>query len=242
MGARASGLPLELRDVRVTVADRGEIPRTLLDIPAFRLGAGERIAICGPSGSGKTTLLNLLAAIERPAAGGVRWGAITVSALTEGVADRWRRETLGLVFQAFHLFPGLSALENVLLPLRFDHFRVPPPARAAGVALLERVGVRPRAQVGVLSRGELQRVALARALLRQPAIVLADEPTASLDRANAAAVVDLLLALCAESGATLVVATHDAGLAARIGRTVEIVDGDLRSPAAATRLRLTPAA
>jgi putative ABC transport system ATP-binding protein len=242
MAASSSGLPLELRDVRATVADRGEIPRTLLDIPAFRIDAGERIAICGPSGSGKTTLLNLLAAIERPGAGAVRWGAVTVSALGEAVADRWRRETLGLVFQAFHLFPGLSALENVLLPLRFDRWRVPGDLRAAGTALLERVGVRPRARTDALSRGELQRVALARALLRRPAIVLADEPTASLDRANAIAVVDLLLALCAESGATLVVATHDAELSAPIGRSVEIVDGDLRARAAATRLRLTPAA
>jgi ABC-type lipoprotein export system ATPase subunit len=160
--ARPSSLGLVLRDVRVEYSDRGAGARTLLDVPEFRLPGGGEAAICGPSGSGKTTLLNLLAAIERPTRGIVQWGAVTVSGLPGRVADRWRRETLGFVFQQFHLFPGMSALDNVLLPLRFDRWSITAAVRADAHALLERVGVRPRAEAGVLSRGEQQRVAVAR--------------------------------------------------------------------------------
>jgi len=235
--ARRSSLALALRDVRVEYADRGAVARTLLDVPEFRLAGGGEAAICGPSGSGKTSLLNLLAGIERPVRGIVQWGSVAVSELPGHIADRWRRETLGFVFQQFHLFPGMSALDNVLLPLRFDRWSIAAPVRADAHALLERVGVRPGAAAGVLSRGEQQRVAVARALLRRPAIVLADEPTASLDRDNAGLVADLLFALCREAGATLIVATHDPQLAARTGAVVDIVDGGLRLRGAADRGR-----
>jgi putative ABC transport system ATP-binding protein len=234
---RPSCIALALRDVRVEAADPGAAPRAILDIPEFALPGGGQIAICGPSGSGKTTLLNLLAGIERPLRGIVQWGAVAVSGLPERAADRWRRETVGIVFQQFHLFPGMSALENVLLPLRFDRWSIASPVRGVACALLERVGVRPGADAGALSRGEQQRVAVARALLRRPAIVLADEPTASLDRESANLVADLLFALCREAGATLIVATHDPQLAARTGVVVDIVDGALRTRGAADRRR-----
>jgi putative ABC transport system ATP-binding protein len=244
MAARIlAGLGLEARGVRAVYAERGHDARVVLDIRELAVDGGVQVAICGASGSGKTTLLHMLAGIERPRDGVVRWGAVEVTALTERVADRWRRETLGLVFQQFHLFAGLSALENVLLPLRFDHWSMPAEARARALELLEGVGVRPDGDVGTLSRGELQRVAVARAMLRKPAIVLADEPTASLDRANADAIADLLCAMCRKDGATLIVATHDPLLARRLDRMFDIVDGDLRpQPVDASRPRLASVA
>jgi putative ABC transport system ATP-binding protein len=241
--AQTYGLGLELADVRVAYADRDGNARTILAVPEFRLDRGEHAAICGPSGSGKTTLLGLLAAIERPDRGTVRWGAVSVSSLGQRAADLWRRETVGLVFQQFHLFPGMSAIDNVLLPLRFDRWSIAPHLRAEARNLLDRIGVRPNADARVLSRGELQRVALARAMLRRPAILLADEPTASLDRGNAELVADLLCTLCQDIGATLVVATHDPQLAERVGHIVDIARGDLRPRAAtARRAQLAPVA
>jgi putative ABC transport system ATP-binding protein len=229
-----AGLALEARGVHVAFVDRGSPPRVLLDLRDFRVNAGTQVAICGPSGSGKTTLLHLLGGLERPARGVIRWGGVEVTALSERVGDLWRRETLGLVFQQFHLFPGLSALENVLLPLRFDRWSIAPEWRARALKLLERVGVRPDIDAALLSRGEQQRVAVARALLRRPAIVLADEPTASLDRNAANAVSDLLSSMCRGVNATLVVTTHDPLLAQRVDQAFEIADGRLRARAPAS--------
>ncbi len=241
-GVTTSRLGLELADIRVAFADRGGHARTVLAVPEFQLLRGEQAAICGPSGSGKTTLLHVLAGIERPTGGTVRWGGVPISHLTERAADRWRRESLGLVFQEFHLFRGMSALENVLLPLRFDRWSIAPDVLGDANDLLDRVGVWPGADVDTLSRGERQRVALVRALLRRPAIMLADEPTASLDRDGARRVTDLLCDLCRELGATLVVATHDPWLAERLDTIVDIAHGDLRPRAtAAQRPRLVSA-
>lgn len=225
-----AGLPLDARGVHVAFADRGSPPRVILDFREFRVDGGAQVAICGASGSGKTTLLHLFAGIERPLSGVIRWGGVEVTGLSERAADLWRRETVGLVFQQFHLFPGLSALENVLLPLRFDRWSIDPALRSRAEMLLARVGVRPRSDAATLSRGELQRVAIARALLRKPAIVLADEPTASLDRATASAVADLLSSMCRSVNATLIVATHDPSLAGRLDQVFDIVDTGLQSP------------
>ena len=230
-----SGLPLELQSLRATFAERGRAPREILDVRHLRLDGGAQVAICGPSGSGKTTLLHLVAALLRPRRGIIRWGDVEVTALTERIADRWRRETVGLVFQEFHLFPGLSALENVLLPLRFDRCSIEPASRSRALKLLDRVGVGPGEDVAALSRGEQQRVAVARALLRKPAIVLADEPTASLDRETANIVADLLSSMCRAAGATLLVTTHDAALAGRLDATYDVLDGDLRARSTAAR-------
>jgi putative ABC transport system ATP-binding protein len=218
VAAMRAGLPLELRDVRVAFVDEHNGPRVVLDIPALDITGGGQVAICGPSGSGKTTLLNVLAGIELAQRGTVRWGGIQVEALSPREGDRWRRQTLGLVFQQFHLFPGMSALDNVLLPLRFDRFAIARADRERGRELMERVGVTASARVERLSRGEMQRVAVARALVKAPAIVLADEPTASLDRDTAVVITDLLCRLCREQHATLVVVTHDAALAERLDR------------------------
>jgi putative ABC transport system ATP-binding protein len=227
-----AGLTLDARGVHVAFADRSAPPRVILDVREFRVDGGAQVAICGASGSGKTTLLHLFAGIERPMRGVICWGGIEVTALSERAADLWRRETLGLVFQQFHLFPGLSAVENVLLPLRFDRWSIDPALRARAVKLLERVGVRPHSDAAALSRGELQRVAIARALLRKPAIVLADEPTASLDRETASAVGDLLSSMCRSVNATLVVTTHDPSLAGRLDQAFDIVEARLRPQSA----------
>jgi putative ABC transport system ATP-binding protein len=198
----------------LTIAFQG---RSVLQGAEAGLAGGAMAALTGPSGSGKTSLIHALAGIERPAGGRIAWGPVAPWALGEAARDAWRRTTLGLVFQEFHLIEGLSALENALLPWRFDHARLPAGAAAAAAALLGRLGVPAGAQaVGRLSRGERQRVAIARALARAPAVLLADEPTASLDAESGAAVADLLLAEAAARGMTLLVATHDASLLAHL--------------------------
>ena len=224
-----AGLGLQVVDLRVAYSDRGRMARTVLDIPAFDVAGAMQVALCGPSGSGKTTLLNLLAGLRRPQRGTVHWSVVELTALGQGALDRWRRETVGLVFQQFHLFSGLSALANVLLPLRFTQWSIEARWKRRALDLLERVGIPAHANLQTLSRGEMQRVAVARALLRAPPIVLADEPTASLDLDTGRLIAGVLCTLCREAGATLIVATHDAALADRLDESYEIVDCRLRS-------------
>lgn len=200
-----------------------------LAIPELDLAPGARIALTGPSGSGKTTFLNLLTGLERLRHGTLAWGDTDLSALGEGARDRWRAGAVGLVMQDFHLFPGLSALDNVLLPQRLARWRSPADLAETGRALLARVGLdRPGQSVETMSRGQMQRVAVARALAARPAILVADEPTASLDADSGAAVGALLVDLARETGATLIVATHDPRLTARLdGGALRLADGRL---------------
>jgi len=199
-----------------------------LAVPTLDLPAGARVAVTGPSGAGKSTLINILTGLERIRQGSVVWGGIDLASLSEGARDRWRAENVGLVMQDFHLFPGLSALENVLLPQRLSHWRLPAAFKSEGLRLLKRVGIpRPDQSVETLSRGQMQRVAVARALLARPKILVADEPTASLDREAGAAVADLLLDLAAETGATLIVASHDPRLTDRLDRHLHLEAGQL---------------
>ena len=203
----------------------GDAP-AVLEMPALELEGGGRLAVTGPSGSGKTSLVHLLTGIEQPSDGAVRWGDVEISALGGPQRDRFRRERIGLVFQNFHLAPMLSALENVLLPHRFAHWGAPDALRAEARAKLRAVGAPdPDRRAGLLSRGEQQRVALVRALLRRPSILVADEPTASLDPANAAAVGALLEEGAATLGATLVVVSHDPALLARFPRVLRLAGG-----------------
>jgi putative ABC transport system ATP-binding protein len=220
--ATCAGLPLRIRNLIVAFDDGTGLRRTVLDIPAFDLDGTRQLALCGASGSGKTTLLHLLAGIEAPVRGSIRWGEIDVTALTGRPLDRWRRLTVGLVFQQFHLFPRLSAFENVVLPARFDHCRLPAETVSRARDLLRQVGVDVVRPVYTLSRGEMQRVAVARALVHRPAIVLADEPTASLDAETAQETLALLASLCRDHRATLIVATHDEGLAKTLDRRADI--------------------
>ncbi len=203
-----------------------------LEIPSLDLAAGGCLAVTGASGSGKSTLVNMLTGLARPGGGSVAWGGVEISALGEAARDRWRAANVGLVMQDFHLFPGLSALENVLLPARL--------ARAARAAVRARahelVGLsRPDQAVETLSRGEMQRVAVARAVLREPGVIVADEPTASLDAESGAAVADLLLSLAARLGSTLVLVSHDPRLVDRAGRRVTLAGGRIVADEGAVR-------
>jgi len=206
-----------------------------LDVASFRASAGERVGITGPSGSGKTSLLHVLAGLERPQRGAVLWGGTDILALPEPERDRWRRRTVGFVFQDFHLFSGLSALDNALLPATFERALIPGRVRQRARALLREVRVRDeRLPVERLSRGEMQRVALARALLFEPAVILADEPTASLDAEAARLVSDLMISLASATGSTVLIVTHDGSLLSRLDRSERLVDGrPCRSPAVA---------
>ncbi len=185
---------------------------------------GEAVAIVGASGSGKSTLLGLLAGLDVPSNGSVTLAGQNLFALDEDGRAALRAKHLGFVFQSFQLLPSLNALENVMLPLELAKA-----ADAVGpsVAMLRRVGLgeRLRHYPKTLSGGEQQRVALARAFVMQPQLLLADEPTGNLDAATGAGVIDLLFELNAERGTTLILVTHDNGLAARCSRIIRLAGG-----------------
>jgi putative ABC transport system ATP-binding protein len=205
----------------------------VLDLDSLCVEAGELVGITGPSGSGKTSLLHVLAGLERPQRGVVLWDGVDILSLSEADRDHWRRRTLGFVFQDFHLFSGLSALDNVLLPATFEHGVIPGGLRRRARELLAEVRVpEGRTPVERLSRGEMQRVALARALLFAPPVVVADEPTASLDAESARLVGGLLVGMARGAGSTALVVTHDSGLLARLEPTYLLVEGRLASAAA----------
>ncbi|HSI39014.1 MAG TPA: ATP-binding cassette domain-containing protein [Xanthobacteraceae bacterium] len=216
---------LAIRDLEIRFPG---LERPALAIAALDLAAGEQVAVTGPSGSGKTTLINILTGLEPAGRGVVNWQGTDLVGLSEGRRDRWRAAHVGLVMQEFHLFPGLSAFENVLLPQRLAHWRLAPAARSEAARLLERVGItQPDQSVETMSRGQMQRVAVARALAARPEIIVADEPTASLDAQAGAAVADLLLELAGEAGANLIVTSHDSHLVGRLGRVLRLDGGRL---------------
>ena len=190
------------------------------------IGDGERCAIVGPSGSGKTTLLALLAGLDLPSAGRLWLAGAELTALDEDARAALRREQVGFVFQNFQLLGNLTALDNVALPLELRGRR---DARERARRMLEQVGLAERARhyPPTLSGGEQQRVALARAFVGQPRVLFADEPTGSLDRASAQAVLELMFDLNRAAGTTLVVVTHDEALAARVDRRLTLDAGRL---------------
>jgi ABC-type lipoprotein export system ATPase subunit len=225
----ASGLVASSLVASGLVVEIGAKPaRRILDCVDLALAPGAMAAVTGPSGAGKTTLLHALAGLVTVNAGAVRFADRDIDKLSESKRDRWRRETIGFVFQDFQLVPELSIAENILLPLRFDAWRTTAAQRARLRELAARVGLddlTPRA--GALSRGEQQRVALARALIREPAFILADEPTASLDAANAAAAADLLIGTARQSGAGLLVVSHDTIVLERMPTVWRLAGGRL---------------
>lgn len=192
----------------------------------FSLQPRQTAAIVGASGSGKSTLLSMLAGLDTPSSGTVRVQGQDIFALSEDARAALRGQKIGFVFQSFQLLPNLTALENAMLPLELAGVRG---ARQQAVEMLQRVGLGQRLAhyPKLLSGGEQQRVALARAFVVQPAVLLADEPTGSLDHATGAAVMDLMLELNREQGTTLVLVTHDRGIAAQCERTLTIEAGCL---------------
>lgn len=201
------------------------LPAPVLSIPQLAFAAGVRAAVTGPSGAGKTTLINVITGLEKPGSGRVFWNGENIAGLSEVARDQWRAETIGLVMQEFHLFAGISAVENVLLPARLRRC-ADAASKARAHALLDRVGLGKHGQpIETMSRGEMQRVAVARALLRKPQLIVGDEPTASLDPESAATVTDLLFELAMEEGTMLVIASHDERLIARMDRRIRLVAG-----------------
>ena len=185
-------------------------------------------ALRGASGAGKSTLLHLLGGLDLPNAGEILFDGTDLRALAPRALAQWRNRRVGFIFQAYHLLPELSALENVMLPARLARVAPAQAARRAG-QLLERVGLGQRGEHRPyeLSGGEQQRVAIARSLVNAPDLVLADEPTGNLDSRTGEEIIQLLEALRAERQTTLVMATHDARIAARARRVMELADGQL---------------
>jgi lipoprotein-releasing system ATP-binding protein len=191
---------------------------------------GEFLALRGASGAGKSTLLHLIGGLDAPNAGEIHFAGQNLAALSEGELTHFRRRRVGFVFQAYYLLPELDALENVCLPARVA--RVPAgPAGARGRDLLARVGLKDRMdhKPYELSGGEQQRVAIARALINEPELLLADEPTGNLDSQTGGEIMELIKNLRADKQTTLIIATHDARVAAHAGRVVELMDGQIRS-------------
>lgn len=200
----------------------------VLDDVSLTVEPGRQLAIMGPSGSGKSTLLAILGGLEPPTSGSVRLDGVDPFAGDAVHRARFRNERIGFVFQDHHLLAGCTAVDNVLVPA-LARGTVPTAMIDRAVALLDRVGLADRAGhfPSQLSGGERQRVAVARAMLLQPQLVLADEPTGQLDSRSAAAVTDLLTELTTETGGMLVVVTHDAGVAGRMGAVRRLIDGRL---------------
>jgi putative ABC transport system ATP-binding protein len=199
----------------------------------LEIGAGEFVAVVGKSGSGKSTLLNLVGGIDRPSSGTVTVGGTFVPDLNENRLAVWRGRNVGFVFQFFQLLPTLTAAENVMMPMDFCRTFPARQRRDRALELLRRVGVLEQADrlPASLSGGQQQRVAIARSLANDPPVVLADEPTGNLDSVTSRAVLDLLRKM-ADSGTTVVVATHERDIARVADRVVELADGVLVSDTA----------
>jgi putative ABC transport system ATP-binding protein len=222
-----------LQDVQVTLPSRAG-PVAILRGCDLQADAGEAVGLVGPSGSGKTTILMVIAGLEAVTGGKVEVAGQDLRRLDEDALARFRRDHVGIVFQAFHLIPAMTALENVAVPLEF---RGVPQARAIASQALDAVGLGHRLShyPGQLSGGEQQRVAMARALAAGAQIILADEPTGNLDQETGQTIMELLFRLQRERGTTLLLVTHDEGLVRRCDRVLEVRDG--RIAVADRRLR-----
>ena len=219
-----TGAAIQLHEISRTYRPSAGHQVTALDSIDLRIEPGSAVAITGPSGSGKSTLLHLIGAMDRPDSGEIAVDDLRIDQLTGSALNRYRRQ-VGFVFQAFHLLPVLTALDNIIAPVL---------PRAAGFdkvkrarELLAAIGLaeRERSVPAELSGGQQQRVAVARALINRPAILLADEPTGNLDSAAGREIVDLLLRFRDSDGMTLIIATHNAEVAASCDRVVVIHDG-----------------
>ncbi|HEY1068678.1 MAG TPA: ABC transporter ATP-binding protein [Pirellulales bacterium] len=236
-GARATPdlVPLLMRARGIVKSYR----KGKLEVPVLRsvdvdVRAGEFLAIMGSSGSGKSTLLHLLATLDQPDQGEIHLGDKRIDRLNQRGRDQLRNQTLGMIFQAYHLLPELTALENVLSPLMITHGffswqRHKAECKAKAEALLKTVGLEHRLhhKPRELSGGEMQRTAIARALIHEPKILLADEPTGNLDRGTGSEILRLLRTLNRRNGLTIIMVTHDAAIARQADRQVRLVEGRL---------------
>ena len=216
---------IDLTDVRLTLGE-GDVRTEILKGVSLRVETGESVAVLGPSGSGKSSLMAIIAGLERADAGEVRLAGQDIGGLNEDQLARLRGRSLGIILQAFHLLPTMTALENVSVPLELAGIDDP---RGRAAFELEQVGLGHRLAhyPAQLSGGEQQRVAIARATAPRPQLLLADEPTGNLDSKTGAAIIDLLFERAGHAGAGLMVITHDPAVAARAGRTVHMADGRL---------------
>jgi putative ABC transport system ATP-binding protein len=212
---------LELIDVKKSFREPGGRILPILNVRSFRLAEREEMVLVGRSGSGKTTLLYVIGGISRPDSGQVRLNGTDVTQLSEAARDRFRARNVGYVYQTFNLLPGFTALENVLLGMSFTGQSAD---RHRAMQLLKRVGLENRAshRPAALSVGEQQRVAVARALANRPKLLLADEPTASVDAANQRQVIDLIRQTCQEEGVALLLVTHAPEIASQFSRVEEL--------------------
>ena len=218
-----AGPAIALAGVNLSLGQGAARVHILKDID-LHIGTGEAVGLVGPSGSGKSTLLMVMAGLERTDTGTVTVAGATLNTLDEDALARFRGRNVGIVFQSFHLIPTMTALENVAVPLELAGIA---DANTRARAELAAVGLGARLDhyPAQLSGGEQQRVAVARALAPNPAILVADEPTGNLDEDTGRQIIDLLFAGHAQRGTTLVLVTHDAGLAARCGRVVRLRSG-----------------
>lgn len=199
---------------------------TLIDIPRLRIARGHAVGLSGPSGSGKTTLLNLCAGLLQPTRGSILIDGVEITALPQGARDKFRTSRIGYVFQGFNLIPALTAIGNVDVALRLAGGLTPSERRARAERLLARVGLseRMRHKPAQLSFGQMQRVGIARAIANRPQLILADEPTASLEPNLARSIAQLLIDVAREEGATLLVATHDPAILAMMEDHIALAD------------------
>jgi len=227
---------LELCDVSKTYGEGAAEVRALAGV-SLSVDEGSMVAVMGPSGSGKSTLLTIAGSLEEPTMGWVLVGGRVLSGMSRDEKARLRRRTVGYVFQDFNLLPGLTAAENVALPLELDGISARK-ARAAGWRALEELGLGERgsAYPDQLSGGERQRVAIARAIVGERRLVLADEPSGALDSENAQAVMRMVHDACKQGGMAAVVVTHDAELATWADRSVFLRDGQMTDQPAKTQL------
>ena len=218
---------IRIRGLSMRFTSGGAAVDVLADI-SLDVPPGQFLAVAGPSGSGKSTLLGLVAGLDQPTAGRITVADVEITRLGEDALARFRRDTIGYVFQSYHLIPTLTALENVAVPLELAG---EPHALERAGALLAEVGLAGRAHhyPVQLSGGEQQRVAVARAVCRRPRLLLADEPTGNLDSATGKQIIDLLVDLHRNLGSTLVLVTHDGALAAHADRVVTLRDGRIVS-------------
>lgn len=219
---------IELRDVR-KIYRRGEVEVQALAGVTLDLAQGEYVALVGASGSGKSTLMNTLGCLDRPTSGSYQLAGQEVTTLSQDARARLRNERIGFVFQNFNLLNRTTALENVELPLLYGHHIGPRTRRRRAMELLERVGLTDRIDhhPAQLSGGQQQRVAIARALVNQPSIILADEPTGNLDSRTSAEIIRLFWELNQNEGITVILVTHDPGVAKYGRRTITLMDGQV---------------